>query len=153
MVSTGYNRPPQFKTLKTSVLELPSSIYLTDAADELILISLGHSIGYKPLFKTGDLMQSFLDFLKEYKIVGLAVAVIIGSKVNDLVKAIVDNLIMPVVGLLTPSGNWRELTITVDQTKFGVGAVLGSTLDFIIVSLFIYLFYKFFLKEQKVTKK
>ena len=45
-------------------------------------------------------MGDFMAFLKEYGIIGLAIAVIIGGKAGELVKAIVDGLLMPIVGLV-----------------------------------------------------
>lgn len=99
------------------------------------------------------MLKEFVSFLKEYQVIGLAIAVIIGAKVNELVKTIVDQLIMPFVGLLVPGGDWRQLTLNVLQTKFGVGMVLGAVLDFIIVAAVVYFFAKYLLKQEKVEKK
>lgn len=41
------------------------------------------------------LVREFYEFLKEYKVVGLAVAVVIALAANNLVKAVVDNIVMP----------------------------------------------------------
>ena len=49
------------------------------------------------------MINEFTDFLKKYGVIGLAIAVIIGGKANGLVTAIVENLIMPVVGMITPA--------------------------------------------------
>jgi large conductance mechanosensitive channel len=98
-------------------------------------------------------MKGFVEFIKAYGVIGLAIAVIIGGKVNDLIKSIVDNIIMPFVGLILPSGDWKELVITVGNTKFGIGHVLSASLDFLIVALLVYAFAKFILKEDVVTKK
>jgi len=95
----------------------------------------------------------FTKFLKEYGVIGLAIAVVIGGKVNELVKSIADNLIMPLVGMLIPGGEWRTLAFTIGETKFGIGAVMGSLLDFLIVALIVFLFAKHVLKEENVTKK
>lgn len=98
-------------------------------------------------------MKGFIDFIKAYGVIGLAIAVIIGGKVNDLVKTIVDNLVMPFIGLLIPGGDWRQLAVSVGETKFGIGPVLGALLDFTVVALLVYWFCKFILKEEAVTKK
>ena len=63
------------------------------------------------------MVKEFVAFLKLYGVIGLAIAVIIGGKFNDLLKAVVDGILMPVVGALTPSGDWRQLTITVANVK------------------------------------
>jgi large conductance mechanosensitive channel len=98
-------------------------------------------------------LKGFLDFIKEYGVVGMAIGVVIGVKVNDLVKSVVEQLIMPFVGLLIPSGDWKQIAFEVGNAKFGVGIVLGSFLDFTIVAFVVYAFAKFILREQKVTKK
>ncbi len=99
------------------------------------------------------MLKEFVSFLKEYQVIGLAIAVIIGAKVNELVKTIVDQLIMPFVGLLVPGGDWRQLSVTLFESKFGVGMVLGAVLDFIIVAAVVYFFAKYLLKQAKVEKK
>ena len=99
------------------------------------------------------MLKEFVVFLKEYQVMGLAIAVIIGAKVNDLVKSTVDQLIMPIVGLVVPGGDWKSLTINIADTKFGIGIVLGSLLDFIIVAAIVFMFAKYVLKEISVTKK
>ena len=54
------------------------------------------------------LISEFLDFLKEYKVVALAIAFIMGVAATALVKSFVDNLITPFVSVITPSGDWKE---------------------------------------------
>lgn len=99
------------------------------------------------------MVKEFIGFLKEYSIIGLAIAVIIGGKLNDLVKAIVDQLIMPIVGLLVPGGDWRQMAIEVGNTKFGVGIILGAFIDFVIVAAVVFAIAKYILRETAVTKK
>ncbi len=91
----------------------------------------------------------FMKFLKEYGVIGLAIGVIIGSKAGELVKAIVDGLLMPVVGLVLPSGDWQKLVIG----PFQVGVVLASLINFVIVAFLVFLFAKKVLREEQVTKK
>ena len=99
------------------------------------------------------MLKEFLDFVKQYGIIGLAIAVVIGGKINELVKSVVDNLVMPLVGIFVPGGDWRTLGFTAFGARFGIGAVLGSLLDFAIVAFVVFLFAKAVLKEETVTKK
>lgn len=93
--------------------------------------------------------KEFMAFLKQYGVIGLAIAVIIGGKANGLVTAIVDNLIMPIVGMVTPGGDWRALKLG----PFGIGPILGAGLDFLIVAWMVFWFAKKILKEESVAKK
>ncbi|CAN5614130.1 hypothetical protein BH10BDE1_BH10BDE1_08540 [soil metagenome] len=92
-------------------------------------------------------------FLKNYGVIGLAIAVIIGGKLNGLVDSIVKGLLMPIVGLVIPGGDWRELAFTIGETKFAVGPVLASLLDFFIVAVIVFVISKHILREEIVTKK
>jgi len=97
--------------------------------------------------------KEFVAFLKQYGVIGLAIAVIIGGKFNDLLKAVVDGLLMPFVGMLTPSGDWRQASWTINNAKFMYGPVIGSTIDFIIVAAVVFLIAKTVLKEKEVAKR
>ena len=91
----------------------------------------------------------FMKFLKEYGVIGLAIGVIIGSKAGELVKAIVDGLLMPVIGLVLPSGDWQQLVLGPLQ----VGHVLAALINFIVVAFMVFVFAKKVLKEDSVSKK
>ena len=51
--------------------------------------------------------QEFMDFLKKYQVIGLAVAFIIGTAASTLVTALVKDLIMPFVGVSSPAATGR----------------------------------------------
>jgi large conductance mechanosensitive channel len=94
-------------------------------------------------------MGEFKSFLMKHGVVGLAVAVVIGGAVGKLVTALVADLVMPIVGALTPSGDWRQATLTVGNIKFGVGDFAGAFIDFVIISFVIFMIVKNFIKEPE----
>lgn len=94
-------------------------------------------------------MSDFTRFLNEYGVIGLAIAVIIGGKAGELVKAIVDGLLMPIVGLVLPGGDWQKWTVG----PFAIGSVLAALLNFIVVAFLVYWFAKKVLREEMVAKK
>lgn len=91
----------------------------------------------------------FMRFLKEYGVIGLAIGVIIGGKAGELVKSVVDGLLMPIVGLVLPSGDWQQLVVG----PFQVGIVLAALINFVIVAFLVFMFAKKVLKEESVSKK
>jgi large conductance mechanosensitive channel len=93
--------------------------------------------------------KEFLAFLKEYGIIGLAIAVIIGGKANDLVKAIVDGILMPIVAMATGGTDLKSLNT--ETYKFG--DVLSALINFLIVAFLVFLFAKIVLKEERVVKR
>ena len=92
-------------------------------------------------------------FLNEYKVIGLAIAFIIGAAASALVKSLVDNIIMPFVAVLIPGGAWREATFALGPVVIGWGAFLGELINFVIIALVVFIIAKKLLKEEKVNKK
>ncbi len=92
-------------------------------------------------------------FIKEYGVIGLAIAVIIGGKLNALVTALVDGILMPVIGLLPVGGTWQEWGFMVSDQKFMIGPVIGAAINFLIVAWIVFIFAKKVLREEKVGKK
>lgn len=99
------------------------------------------------------LMQEFNDFLNEYKVMGLAVAFIIGVALTGLVQSLVNNIIMPIITPFVPGGGWQTATFTFGPVVLGWGAFLGALINFVIIALVVFMIAKMVMKEQKVAKK
>lgn len=99
------------------------------------------------------LLLEFKDFLKEYKVIGLAVALIIGLASVALVNAFVNYLIMPIITPFIPGGAWQTATLKLGPIVIGWGALLGAIINFIVIAFVVFLIAKYALKEEKVTKK
>lgn len=97
--------------------------------------------------------REFLDFLKQYGVIGLAIAVIIGGKLNALVTALVSGILMPIVSFFIPGGAWRTATLDIGPIHLLLGPVFGAAIDFLIVAWLVFWFSKKVLKEEAVTKK
>ena len=98
-------------------------------------------------------MREFMAFMKQYGVIGLAIAVIIGVKMTALVTAVVDGILMPIVTFFIPGGAWRTATLNVGSVRFLLGPVLGAALDLLIVAWLVFWFSKKILKEETVAKK
>ena len=86
-----------------------------------------------------NLLQEFKAFIQQYKVMGLAVAFIMGVYLGTLVQSLVDNLIMPIVEFFTPSGfQWELFTLG----PFRVGAFIGDLITFLIIALVIFFLVK-----------
>jgi len=89
------------------------------------------------------LWNEFMDFLSKYKVMGLAVAFIIGVYLGGLVNALVKDLILPIIGLVIPGlGDLATYEITFAQQIFRVGDFLAALITFIIVAFVIFLIVK-----------
>ena len=99
------------------------------------------------------LLKEFHEFLKEYKVIGLAIAVIIGLAANTLVKSTVDNIVMPLITPFIPGGAWQTAVWNIGPVVLGWGPFLGALINFIVIAFVVFMAAKFILKEDKVTKK
>lgn len=99
------------------------------------------------------MIKEFYDFLKHYGVIGLAIAVVIGGKANELVSSLVNDLFMPLV--FQPIMRAANVDDIKKLSYHGVlyGKVIGTIIDFLIVAFVVFLFAKYVLKETKVAKK
>lgn len=107
------------------------------------LVKIRQSLEKKPKPNPEGLWAEFMDFLSKYKVMGLAVAFIIGIYVGNLVHALVEDLLMPFLGLLIPDlGEFTTLSVTVRQQVFHIGHFLVAVLTFIMVAVVIFIMVK-----------
>ena len=99
------------------------------------------------------MVREFIDFLKLYGVIGLAIAVIIGGKLNDLVSSIVNDLLMPLV--FQPALKAANVDDIRKLSLNGIlyGKVLGSLIDFLFVAFVVFIIAKYVLREDKVVKR
>ena len=99
------------------------------------------------------ILIEFKDFLKEYKVIGLAVALVIGLASIALINSVVNNLIMPIITPFIPGGGWQTAILKIGPIIISWGALLGAIINFIVIAFVVFLISKYALKEEKVTKK
>jgi len=89
------------------------------------------------------LWNEFKDFLSQYKVLGLAVAFVLGLYLGALVKALVADFVMPLIGLAIPGlSNLSTYAATVMKQQFGVGDFLVALITFLIVAFVVFLIVK-----------
>ncbi len=98
-------------------------------------------------------MKSFLKEFKAFAVKGnvidLAVAVIIGGAFGAIVKSFVNDLILPLIGALFAVPDFSTLSITLNGSEIMVGLFLQTVVNFLIVSLSIFLMVKFLASLKK----
>ncbi|MET0284301.1 MAG: large conductance mechanosensitive channel protein MscL [Polyangiales bacterium] len=92
--------------------------------------------------------KEFREFAFKGNVVDLAIGVIIGAAFGKIVTATVNDIIMPLVSLILPSGEWRSTAITlVERAPDGpegdvrllIGDLLSVSVDFLIVGFVLFL--------------
>jgi large conductance mechanosensitive channel len=99
------------------------------------------------------MLQDFNEFIKEYKVMPLAIAFIMGAAMTTLVQALVNDVVMPLVGALLPQGDWQSAKVALGPVSISWGHFLGALIYFIIIAFVVFMVAKMILKEEKVTKK
>ena len=95
------------------------------------------------------LMKEFKEFAVKGNVIDLAVAVIIGGAIGKVISSLVNDVIMPPIGLLLGGVNFKELRIilkeaTVDTAEVAIryGAFLNVIVDFVIIAFIIFMLIK-----------
>lgn len=88
-----------------------------------------------------SMITEFREFMKEYKITGLAVAFILGGAVNSLVKSLTEDLIMPLVNPFLQGGSWQTAALSLGPFTFQIGHFASQLLNFAILALIVFMIF------------
>jgi large conductance mechanosensitive channel len=92
--------------------------------------------------------KEFREFLLKQNAFALAIGVIIGAAIGKVVSGIVEDLLMPVIGLALPGGEWRSAQFVLSgQNAIKYGDMAGRVLDFLVIALVVFLLAKAFLEK------
>lgn len=109
-------------------------------------------------------MKKFFDEFKKFiergNVIDLAVGVLIGGAFSKIVSSLVNDLFMPLVGILIGGHDFTNLTLKVGDAEIRYGSLIQNIVDFLIIAFCIFIFIsiinKFFNKKEEVkevTKK
>jgi large conductance mechanosensitive channel len=84
----------------------------------------------------------FKEFVSKGNVIDLAVGVVIGGAFGKIVSSLVDNIIMPLVGLVIGGVDFSSLSVTVKGASIKYGLFIQNVVDFLIVALCIFIFIK-----------
>ncbi len=93
--------------------------------------------------------KEFKKFAAKGNVLDLAVGVIIGGAFGKIVASLVDDIIMPIIGLLLGGINFSDLEIQVGDAGIKYGAFIQSIIDFLIISFSIFIFIRTVNKLKK----
>jgi large conductance mechanosensitive channel len=87
----------------------------------------------------GAMIKEFREFALRGNVLDLAVAVIIGGAFGKIITSLVDDILMPLVGLVLGGVDFSALAFTFGGAELRWGAFVQSIVDFVIVALVIFL--------------
>jgi len=103
----------------------------------------------------GNLIKEFKEFALKGNVVDMAVGVIIGGAFGKIVSSLVDNIIMPPLGMLLGKVDFKDLKVVLNpdvdpQVTWNYGAFIQECIDFLIIAVCIFALVK---AINKITKK
>lgn len=100
-------------------------------------------------------LSEFKAFIARGNVVDMAVGVIIGGAFGKIVTSLVNDLLMPLIGIIIGGLDFSDLSITVKDASINYGLFIQTVIDFLIVALCIFLMIRFFekFKKKEETKK
>lgn len=105
------------------------------------------------LKETKTFFDEFKVFIKRGNVMDLAIGVVLGTAFGKIVTSLVDDIIMPLVGIIIGGHDFSTLSVTVGTASINYGAFIQNTIDFILVAFCIFVVMKIlnkvFLKEKK----
>ncbi len=94
------------------------------------------------------MIQEFAKFLKEFNVIALAVAFIMGTAAISLINSLVKDILMPIIGLLMPTASWKDAIFHIGSANIGYGSFIAEFLNFLILSTIVFFIVKKLLKIE-----
>lgn len=107
----------------------------------------------KLMNKGSKTFQEFKNFIARGNVIDLAVGVIIGGAFGKIVTSIVNDILMPIIGVIIGGIDFSNLSIQFKDATINYGMFLQNVIDFLIVALCIFIFVKIierFNKKEEV---
>lgn len=96
------------------------------------------------------IIKEFKTFIERGNVIDLAVGVVIGSAFSKIVSSLVDDLLMPIIGIIIGGIDFSNLTIKVGDSIIKYGSLINNIINFFIISFCIFIIVKFI---NKLTSK
>ena len=98
-------------------------------------------------------INEFKDFISRGNVLDMAVGVVVGGAFSKIVTSLVDNIIMPLVGIILGGHDFSSLTIRVKDAHIYYGLFIQNIVDFLIVALCLFIVIKAINKMKNLKKK
>src|SRR5690242_11426387 len=89
-----------------------------------------------------SIVKEFKAFAMKGNVMDLAVGVIIGAAFGKIIASLVDNVLMPLLGMMLQGINFQDLTIKVGEAQIKYGLFIAAIVDFIIIAFVLFLIIK-----------
>jgi large conductance mechanosensitive channel len=88
------------------------------------------------------MLKEFKEFAMKGNVIDLAVATVLGVAFNAIVGAVVDHILMPIIGMITGGVDFNSLAIKVGSAELKYGMAISALIKFLAIALFLFLVVK-----------
>ena len=100
-----------------------------------------------------SIVSEFKEFAMKGSLIDMAVGIIIGAAVGKMVSTLVENILMPIIGVFMGGVNFQDLSIKVGDAAIGYGAFIQAIIDFLIIAFVIFMILKAISKMKENFEK
>lgn len=100
-----------------------------------------------------SMVSEFKEFAVKGSLIDMAVGIIIGAATGKMVSTLVENILMPIIGVFMGGINFQDLSIKVGDAAIGYGAFIQSMIDFIIIAFVVFMILKAINKMKESAAK
>ena len=103
--------------------------------------------------KIKTFFDDFKKFISKGNVIDLAVAVVVGNAFNKIITSLVNDIIMPLVGILIGGIDFTEISVKIGSEQLMIGTFIQNIVDFLIIAMSIFVVVKVLTKFMHKSKK
>ncbi|MBW3018154.1 MscL family protein [Candidatus Woesearchaeota archaeon] len=85
--------------------------------------------------------KEFKKFLKDFRIIGLSTAFVVGMAASNFIQALINDIALPIIRpLVSGSTRWEDIILPIGSVNLRAGSFLSALLNLFLVVLFLYIF-------------
>ncbi len=99
------------------------------------------------------MISEFKEFAMKGSLMDMAAGIIIGAAIGKVVGALVENILMPLIGVLMGGVDFSSLAMTIGDASVGYGAFIQAMIDFLIIAFVIFMILKGINKMKRAAEE
>jgi large conductance mechanosensitive channel len=99
------------------------------------------------------MIKEFKDFISKGNVMDMAVGIIIGGAFTAIVTALVDSILMPIIGAISGGKSVADMSIMVGNAAIGYGAFIQAIIDFLLIAWVLFMIIKALNKAKAAVAK
>ncbi len=103
--------------------------------------------------KTKGFFGEFREFISKGSVMDMAVGIIIGGAFQAIINSLVNDILMPLIGMIIKTESLAELKVIVGSAEIAYGAFIAAIINFLLMALVLFIIVKAMNTIREKTKK